>query len=359
MPGQETIENLKDTNDAELLSHLKALMTLERKGHAEFLAALSEVDVRKLYLAQGYASLFSYCTKRLGLSEASAAKRTQVARCARRFPLVLELIAAEKLTLSSANMLAAHLDENNYKELLTKAERMTKTEVEKLIAISFPKPDCGDVIRKLPVTCPGAGNPVVSTEMPLELPLEAPSSAAPKPRPESIIPLSASRTKFQFSGDDELLAMFRTLRARLSRKYPMGRMEEIIKEAFLVLLEKTDPGRETGEKRSSKKTRHVRQIPSPIRREVFRRDGERCTFVSREGVRCDGRHYLEVDHVIPWSMGGSSREASNLTVRCRAHNAWRGGARPVQENPASCFWHNPRSVDPASNQDLRRSEINE
>jgi 5-methylcytosine-specific restriction endonuclease McrA len=238
-------------------------------------------------------------------------------------------------------MLAAHLDENNHKELLTKARGMTKIEVEKLIAISFPKPDCGDVIRKLPIPCPGAGNPVAS---------EAPSPGLPKPRPESIIPLSASRTKFQFSGDDELLAMFRTLRARLSRKYPMGRMEEIIKEAFLVLLEKTDPGRATREKRSSKRTRHVRRIPSSIRREIFRRDGERCTFVSREGVRCDGRHYLEVDHVIPWSLGGSSREASNLTVLCRRHNAWRGGARPVGEKPPACFWQNPRS-DAATEQD--------
>jgi hypothetical protein len=56
-----------------------------------------------------------------------------------------------------------------------------------------------------------------------------------------------------------------------------------------------------------------------VRREVFARDGEQCTFVDPTGNRCPARALLELDHVQPWSLGGSN-DASNLRVTCRAHN---------------------------------------
>lgn len=144
------------------------------------------------------------------------------------------------------------------------------------------------------------------------------------PAPE---PLSATRTKFQFSGDEEMVAMFKALQDRFRRKYPQGRIEDIVKESFKLLLEESDPAREPSRKIQPKVTKHTRRIPSAVKREVWRKDGARCSFVSECGVHCDGTAYLELDHVIPWSLGGSSRDADNLTVRCRAHNAWRGGAR--------------------------------
>jgi hypothetical protein len=56
-----------------------------------------------------------------------------------------------------------------------------------------------------------------------------------------------------------------------------------------------------------------------VRREVFARDGEQCTFVDPAGNRCSARALLELDHVEPWSLGGSN-DAANLRVTCRAHN---------------------------------------
>src|ERR1700722_20495591 len=82
--------------DQELLQTLKALMKTERKGQAEFLFHLAEVDIRQLYLPEGFPSLFAYCTQVLGLSESSSAKRIQVVRLSRRFPQVLELMREGK-----------------------------------------------------------------------------------------------------------------------------------------------------------------------------------------------------------------------------------------------------------------------
>src|SRR5689334_22206962 len=60
-------------------------------------------------------------------------------------------------------------------------------------------------------------------------------------------------------------------------------------------------------------------VAAATRREVFARDGERCTYVDSEGRRCQCRTRLELDHIVPKALGGGD-EASNLRVRCRAHN---------------------------------------
>ena len=58
-----------------------------------------------------------------------------------------------------------------------------------------------------------------------------------------------------------------------------------------------------------------------IRRAVERRDGGQCTFVSDDGVRCTAKHYLEIDHVLPFAWGGTHDE-DNLRLLCQAHNQW-------------------------------------
>jgi hypothetical protein len=63
----------------------------------------------------------------------------------------------------------------------------------------------------------------------------------------------------------------------------------------------------------------TRSVTAATRREVFNRDGLQCTFVSATGRRCEARAFLELDHADPRALGGSS-DASNLRVRCRAHN---------------------------------------
>ena len=62
-------------------------------------------------------------------------------------------------------------------------------------------------------------------------------------------------------------------------------------------------------------------IPAEVRRQVWERDGGRCSFVARDGTRCESRWRLELDHVQPWALGGSSN-VDDLRLRCRAHNVF-------------------------------------
>jgi hypothetical protein len=63
-----------------------------------------------------------------------------------------------------------------------------------------------------------------------------------------------------------------------------------------------------------------RYIPARVRRTVFSRDGARCTYVDAAERRCLETQRLEFHHVVPFAEGGE-HTASNITLRCAAHNA--------------------------------------
>ena len=67
-------------SDHDLVAEVGRLAQSEREATAALLAALSELDARRLYLAEGYASLFAYCTQRLHYSEHAAYHRIEAAR---------------------------------------------------------------------------------------------------------------------------------------------------------------------------------------------------------------------------------------------------------------------------------------
>ncbi len=77
-----------------------------------------------------------------------------------------------------------------------------------------------------------------------------------------------------------------------------------------------------------------RAIPAAVKRQVWQRDGGRCNYVDREtGRRCNSRHLIEIDHILPYALGGGA-DPGNLRLRCRAHHRHRHaphGSRRVPE----------------------------
>src|SRR5256885_202607 len=155
-------------SDQDLLARLETLAGKEREASVELIAHLAALDSRPaLFLAQGYGSLFSYCTQALRLSEDAACNRIEAARACRRFPQILELLASGSLTLTSVRLLAPHLTPENHESVLQKARHRTRREIEALVAELAPRPDRptrpgADLSRSLrPGTDTEARNPVV------------------------------------------------------------------------------------------------------------------------------------------------------------------------------------------------------
>src|SRR6187549_4138695 len=100
--------------DHELLARLAALAAGERQASVELVAHLAALDARpSLYAAQGYGSLFSYCTHVLRLSEDATCNRIEAARACRRFPAILDRLASGALSLTSVRILSPHLSAEN------------------------------------------------------------------------------------------------------------------------------------------------------------------------------------------------------------------------------------------------------
>jgi hypothetical protein len=89
----DILVSLARLSDAELVGCLRNLIVRERHAAAEIVAHLAEMETRDLHLREGYGSLYLYCRDALGLSEWEAYNRIEVARTARQFPVILEMLA--------------------------------------------------------------------------------------------------------------------------------------------------------------------------------------------------------------------------------------------------------------------------
>jgi 5-methylcytosine-specific restriction endonuclease McrA len=352
-------------SDAALLAETARAVGVERRSTSDLLALLAELDTRRLYLGQGYPSLFAYCTQALHLSEPSAYTRITAARAARRFPVILTLLTAGDVTLTTVTLLAAHLTDENYDALLAAARHRSKRDIERLVASIDPQPDVATSLRRLPAARSITSSVQVVTEVEpqaletgarlLETASRLPGTGAQLPEsgaqllqawippPSSpsadssatyvapsvvgmsravVSPISADRYLLKVTLSAEAHATLDRLRALLRHAIPNGDPSAIVDRALTALLEQVEKSRHAATRRPSTRlrpSRTVRHVPSAVKRAVWARDRGQCAFVGTDG-RCAETGFLEYHHVMPFAAGGPAT-VENLQLRCRAHNA--------------------------------------
>jgi hypothetical protein len=114
----------------------------------------------------GYSSLFACCRDVLRLSEHAAYNRIEVARAARRLPVVLQMLEEGSVNLTTARLLAPHLTPDNHRAVLDSARGKRKGEVEAIVAGLAPRPDVPPSLRKLPAPQSTLGPPSWRLDMP-------------------------------------------------------------------------------------------------------------------------------------------------------------------------------------------------
>jgi 5-methylcytosine-specific restriction endonuclease McrA len=63
-------------------------------------------------------------------------------------------------------------------------------------------------------------------------------------------------------------------------------------------------------------------VPKSTAAKVKESAGYQCEYRSLKGIRCSQTAHLEIDHIRPYAMGGSSKDPSNLRVLCKVHNLY-------------------------------------
>lgn len=306
------MQNMGELSDEQLLAGVQASVGEERRWVARVIAYLAEIERRSLHLEAACSSLFEFCRRRLGMSEGEAFRRMTAARLAQRFPVILDLLDGGDVHLSALVLLRDHLTDENHEELLRAAAGRSKVEIGELIAARSPKPDVPSRIEDL------------APQAPLDLGASAPMMTTPPEPRAHVEPLSPARYRVELTASKELRDKLERAQDLMRHRNPSGDLAVVLDAALdllLAKLEKERLGKTTRAKKneSPEKKNRPGYISRPVRRAVFERDGEQCTFVDDEGHRCAERGFLELDHVVSKALGGTD-DVDNLRVRCRAHN---------------------------------------
>jgi 5-methylcytosine-specific restriction endonuclease McrA len=301
----------------ELRSRIVELRRKENIALAQMLEYLAELDSRRGYRELGYSSLFSYCTKELKYSEASAYRRIAAARVVAEHPEVLVKIRDGAMHLCAVAELAKVLTEENKAELIPAATGASKREVEQVIVPYLPeqRPKRDRIVRKRMKAAEPDSQPLFSAHPPEKRAQEA--------------------IHFAFDADEEFLRLYKEAKALTGK----GTIADVLKAALKRLVEVKSPVQRAHRRKLREATRaksRTRHIPAAVRDEVFIRDEGRCSFCSADGRRCDETQRLQVDHIQPFALSGS-HAAENLRLLCPAHNKLMAERLFGREKIAACI----------------------
>jgi 5-methylcytosine-specific restriction endonuclease McrA len=350
------------------LIRVKDLAARERALTLEILLHLIEVERRRLHLGLGCPSMFEYAIRHLGYSESAAARRIRSARCIRDYPEIRGLLEKNEVTLITVSLVAPVLNTSNAKDLISKIRRKSQREVEAIASGYRPPLSMRDQARPVRVAVPAPSpTPTQRTSMSLgasadseaagSAGMTAASSAGGPPEARSLPqaqlqdtsqPAAAHGAPSQVVLEDRFLVKFlaskafmkklEKAKALLSNGRGAPTYEFVLEAALDEFLKDHDPeernkrraerkeSKEHKESKGSKEHKETapegepsRRIPTAIRDAVFERDKGRCTFVGRDGKRCDATHHLQIDHIAPYARGGANA-LRNLRLLCERHN---------------------------------------
>ena len=300
---------LQRLKSKDLLENLDSLNQRERKLKVNVLLYLREIDRRKLYLEQGYSSMFDFCIKYLKYSESTAVRRIKAERALGRSKRIIKMLLSGEMTVTGLSRIEPICRPENTEAILEKAAGCSCRELDILRARhcpSEPKPE-----KVKPV--------FVKTE----LKIKSETSTGGKKFTANTEGSNVLEEKYrlEFSVSAEAMNKIKRAKSLLSTKYPKEvKLETLLEELLDNYLNNNDPERrEDHNNIKLNKLERTRYIPQKIKDLVYRRDGERCSFISKNGRRCSSTWNLQYDHIIPYARGGDN-SPENLRLLCGRHN---------------------------------------
>lgn len=365
---------LKHVSNEELVRRLEALVHLERKTTAEILDLIREIDRRKLYLELGHTSLFSYLTKALGYTPASAQRRIDSARLLQAIPELKKDLAEGKLNLMQTSLVAQSLRQKQKqeprmiastaikKELLEKIKDQDLESTQKILSRSLNLPvetyerskfqkdeslriemtlskEQQEVINRsqeiLSHVIPGADWAELFTKLAEEFVRRKDPVRERRSRKSTTSPSSspASGTaKMEVTPQPGFLE--ETMILKSTSKVEAAQGQVALGFTPLARLTTTDaPSKRVPAESSASNLAPIRKaIPLPQKRAIFQRD-QCCQWKNpRTGQICGSKFQLQIDHKRPlWAEGQDLPE--NLQLLCSGHNQLKyrrqAGIRPV------------------------------
>lgn len=330
----------KVSNDV-LLSSAQRWVRNERKSTHVLLWHFNEMESRRLYAEMKYPSMFECLVKFFGYDEKGAYQRVHASRLLRQIPELSEKIENGSLHLTQMALVRKCINQEKKegrtvsleqtKKVFEQIENQTGKETQKILAVEFNQP-----IQMHEVVKPQRDN---SSRLELTLSEESMQKAVRvKSHLSYALPGGNYSDLFVHLLDKELKRICGKEKVNSTAegaKTPTRNNEVGSEQIEENSLQKTGDKLSKGKITSNQLVRNEKSvgklmrrfglkrkreyIPVKVRRACFSRAGFRCEFVDANGARCDCGAFLNLDHVIPLSLGGTNR-LDNLRVLCQAHN---------------------------------------
>ena len=320
-------------SDRELLAQTSNLARVERHLQGAIIDHLAEIEARSLFLRRGFASLFEYAVRELGYSDAAAGRRIAAMRLCADNPHTRERLRDGSLSLSAAAELQWAFDRQR--------RRPQAATTPAVAALPTEPPLVLDAVGRQKLVEEAAGKSTRQVKRMLaDLDPELAAAA------DRVRPLGNGRYELKAVIDAECQRGLEQLAGLLSHVDPRMTVGQLVGRLVREALDRHDPSRRrprTGSRpavsaTSMAQTRpgcdgHAapapksrasgRAIPAAVKREIWQRDRGRCRYVDpHTGRRCTSRHLLQIDHVLPYGLGGGS-DPANLRLLCHAHHRHR------------------------------------
>ena len=359
-------------SDRELLAQTGNLARVERHLQGAIIDHLAEIEARSLFLRRGFASLFEYAVRELGYSDAAAGRRIAAMRLCADNPQTRERLRDGSLSLSAAAELQWAFDRQRRRAVAATATPRAAATTPAVAALPTEPPLVLDAVGRQKLVEEAAGKSTRQVKRMLaDLDPEL-AAAADRVRPlgngryelKALIDAECQRGLEQLTGllshvDPRMTVgqlVGRLVREALDRHDPSrrrprtgSRPADAHAHAALTPAAEPEPDRRTasppkqtarpavsatstaqtrpgcdGHAAAAPKSRDSgRAIPAAVKREVWQRDRGRCRYVDpHTGRRCTSRHLLQIDHVLPYGLGGGS-DPGNLRLLCHAHHRHR------------------------------------
>jgi hypothetical protein len=318
-------------NARALAVRLVELLSRERDAMAEFLVALADFDRQRAWAELGYANLFWFLHRELGLSMGAAHYRKVAAWSIQKHPELVQPLRDGRLCLTSIVALAKVLTVENSLEVLPRYFHLSRREAAEVSAAIRPveQPPLRDVMTTPTATPTFLATPTLprrDTDVAFHVvenhPADATSRLPPPTAPTQVVPLTEDLRRIHVTVSKRFLAKLDVARDAFSHSHPGATTESILEAGLDLVLARYRERRGIGARpvRTGRSAAPER-IRAEVKREVWERDDGKCQWALDGGGLCGSTVRLEFDHVIPRGRGGTS-EPSNLRLLCRFHNQY-------------------------------------
>ncbi len=380
----EAVSTVCGLSDDQLLEQTSRLANLDHQVQVFVIDHLCEIENRHLYLERGFSSLFDYVKRGLGYSDGATWRRISAMKLSLRVEGVRERLRDGSLTLDAAAQLQGAFERRERER--AREARSAGAGPRAAVRLNHSAPALRPAVPKpAPVLDASAQKALVeqavgkSTRQVMQMLADVdPALAVPADRMRA---LGEGRWELKAVIDAECQRGLEQLRGLLSHVDPHMTLGQLVGRLVEEGLDRHDPGRPRRVRRPARRPAGAEQtsapkleaprgeaaaptakrsamqadtgspaadtkaapahgapagraIPAAVKREILQRAGGRCRYVDpRTGRRCASRHLMQIDHVLPYSLGGAA-EPDNLRLLCAAHNRHRHAERPRSRDPA-------------------------